>query len=332
MTSMGDYAAGVMWHMVTHPAHGYTQGNRWGNGEMETITVLDRYFQIALGDRDCSSGGISAWQAVGVDCGGATYTGNMRQCMTGTGNFAWYPGTDFIASPGDLYLNEQNHVAMCLQQVPDQLMEFSMSETGGIFGQEGDQTGNESHVAPYYNFPWDGILHYVGGGECNTSTPPAAPEPNVPLPYLAYKASLDPSGLSWLPEMQDWRDTGGSADDFAGDGLSPIRWLAIDMPGWYQVQTVDGGWLDPVRGYDTADLVYGCAGDGSPILAVRAYYETQNPAETGWREIAYQVADPYETWLPEMHDLTSSDGDPDDFAGDGDRTPIAKFRARLIAG
>ncbi len=327
MASTGQNVAGIMEHLVTHSSHGYTQGNRWGNGRTETITVNGQQYQVALGDRDCSSGCISAWEAAGVNCGGATYTGNMRSCMCGTGNFVWYPGTSFIASPGDMYLNENNHVAMCKQQVPDELMEFSISETGGIFGAEGDQTGWESHIAAYYNYPWDGILHYVG----SDVSAPNVVQPSIPTPYLTYRASTDPNGQYWLPEMQDWHDTGGSSDDYAGDALNPIRWLAIQMPGWYQVRTQAGGWLVPVRGYNINDLEFGTAGDGSPILDVRAYYETQNPAETGWLGIEYQCADLNENWLPLMVDLTDTGGSADDFAGDADNQPITKFRARLVS-
>ena len=74
---------------------------------------------------------------------------------------------------------------------------------------------------------------------------------------VRYRSSSDPSGTYWLPEMVDRYDTGGSGDTYAGDG-QPMRWLAIDMPGWYQVRTQANGWLDPVSGYDTGDLMYGC--------------------------------------------------------------------------
>jgi len=69
----------------------------------------------------------------------------------------------FTADTGDLYLNVQNHVAMCQTQVPDVLSEFYINEHGTITGgQIGDQTGGESWVRAYYSFPWDGILHYNG--------------------------------------------------------------------------------------------------------------------------------------------------------------------------
>ena len=102
--------------------------------------------------------------------------------------------------------------------------------------------------------------------------------------------------------MVDHTDTGGSGDTFAGNGYDSIRWLAIDMPGWYQVCTEASGWLDPVYGYNKSDLMWGCAGDGSPITRPCAcYYETQDPNKTGWLVAEYDV-----NGLPNMHDLTDT--------------------------
>lgn len=131
---------------------------------------------------------------------------------------------------------------------------------------------------------------------------------------IRYAASTDPYGNYWLPDMVDHTDTGGSGDAFAGNGYEPIRWLAIDMPGWYQVCTEASGWLPAVYGCDKGDLVYGAAGDGSPITRVRCYYETQDPATTGWLVAEYNV-----NGLPDMCDLTDTGGSWDDFAGNGGR-------------
>lgn len=328
MPTMGEYAAAVMLHMVTHDGdggHGYSQGgNRWGNGDVETIDALGRSVRVAKGDRDCSSACISAWEALGVECGGATYTGNMVLCMTGTGNFT-FEAPSFIAAPGDMYLNIQNHVAMCKQQAPDEMMEFCINENGGILGgREGDQTGRESMVSPFRDFGIDGILHYVG----DAGEPSEAPSPSVP--ELRYRVSADPSGRDWMPEMVDEHDTGGSSDTWAGNGADPIRWIAIGMAGWYQACTQQSGWLPAVRGYDVGDLENGCAGDGSPILAVRCYYETQHPEQTGWLVIEYQCADANEDFTPVMRDLECSGcACGDDYAGDGDGQPVARFRAKL---
>ena len=162
-----EVAALIMRHLCTHNAHGYTQdmSGRQGTGT-ETIDVYGKQYTIKSGDRDCSSAVISAYEAAGISCGGATYTGNMRKCMTGTGNFVWR-SMKFIAQMGDTYLNEKSHTAMCLSADPDVLMEFSINEKGTALGgkvgdqsQKDDYTG-ESHLAVYYDYPWDGILQCI---------------------------------------------------------------------------------------------------------------------------------------------------------------------------
>lgn len=214
MATYGDYAAAVMRHMVNHDGddgHGYTQGNRWGDGTDEYVTALDRVFTIKGGDRDCSSAIISAWEAVlPGSTGGATYTGNMRRCFTNTGLWEWQP-MSFTAAPGDVYLNEANHTSMCLTQAPDTLLEFSISENGTIYGRQGDQTGWESREGAYYDYPWDGILHFVGDG-----APTPAPEPTPMEGTVIYEAHTDDG---WLGAVRKADDTD---DGFAGWSLKPI--------------------------------------------------------------------------------------------------------------
>lgn len=162
----------IMRHLCTHVEHGYTQDmdKRWGTGT-ETIDIYGKKYTIKSGDRDCSSAVISAFEAAGISCGGATYTGNMRKCMVGTGNFKWRP-MSFIAQAGDVYLNEKCHTAMCLSAEPDVLMEFSINEKGtATGGKRGDQKQvgdydekygrGESHLKMYYSYPWNGILECV---------------------------------------------------------------------------------------------------------------------------------------------------------------------------
>lgn len=162
----------IMRHLCTHVEHGYTQDmdKRWGTGT-ETIDIYGKKYTIKSGDRDCSSAIISAFEAAGISCGGATYTGNMKKCMVGTGNFKWRP-MSYVAQMGDVYLNEKCHAAMCLSAEPDVLMEFSINEkgtaTGGKVGdqlQKGDDDDKygrgESHLKKYYSYPWNGILECV---------------------------------------------------------------------------------------------------------------------------------------------------------------------------
>lgn len=323
MAKINEVAAQLMEHMCTHKSHGYTQGNRWGNGKMETITIDGKGYKIALGDRDCSSGVISAYKAALVGTkyegklDGATYTGNMRRVFTRSGLFKVKP-MSFTAQRGDIYLNDTAHTAMCTHAYGsskgDILAEFAIAETGGIYGHEGDQTGNESHIRSYYNYPWNCILHYIGTGEAGGSTSKPATQTKL---SIKFRVSTDSKGKSWLGE------------NVTGNG-KPIRWLAIKMPGWYQVRTTKNGWLPAVRGYNINNLDRGCAGDGSPILDVRCYYETQNPASTGWYSIKYRCKDANEKYLAWMRDTTSTDGSSDNFAGDADREPIVNFEAKLV--
>ena len=170
MANLANVAATLHAHLCNHDWHGYTQGSgRWGDGEgICSVTVDGREYQLAQGDRDCSSSVIDCWSRAlegtpyegALD--GATYTGNMRSVFTASGLFEWRP-MSYTAQRGDVYLNERDHTAMCQSAVPDVLSEFCINERGGIVGgQVGDQTGDESHVRGYYDYPWDGILHYNG--------------------------------------------------------------------------------------------------------------------------------------------------------------------------
>ena len=173
----GTAAAAVHRHMCEHDGddgHGYTQGGgRWGDGSWESIDAPGGPYDIQNGDRDCSSSVIDAWSTVLSKADregcldGATYTGNMRSVFVGSGLFDWHPMSDgYIAQAGDVYLNEVSHTAMCQSADPDELSEFSLNEFGGIVGgQQGDQTGYESRVRSYYDFPWDGILAYNHGAD-----------------------------------------------------------------------------------------------------------------------------------------------------------------------
>lgn len=182
MAAANEVAASIMEHFASHSAHGYTQGSgRWGDSSMEYVKVGGGRFPVAGGDRDCSSGIISAYEAAGVPVRdkGATYTGNMKAAFLATGMFEWKPMT-FIAQRGDVYLNHVNHTAMCVDDKPDRLAEFWLNENGGITGgKKGDQTGGECRVKGYYDFPWDGVLHFTGEQKVSYSVTVTASSLNV---------------------------------------------------------------------------------------------------------------------------------------------------------
>lgn len=172
MPSCANVAATLHYHLSVHWFHGYTQGpGRWGDGDgVCSLTIDGRTYSVEQGDRDCSSSVIDVWKealrgtAYEGALDGATYTGNMRGVFTASGLFVWHPmGDGYVAQRGDIYLNERDHTAMCQTAEPDMLSEFCINELGGIVGgQVGDQTGSESHVREYYDYPWDGILAYNG--------------------------------------------------------------------------------------------------------------------------------------------------------------------------
>lgn len=162
---LGNTAAKLHRIMCDDPRFGYSWDERWGGPETDTWNIDGRNFTLNVGDYDCSSSYITVWRLM---VKGTPYEGvfnatqsthTMRSVFLASGLFDWVPVSQ--AQPGDAYLNEQNHVAMC--QTEWTLSEFSSNEYGGAHGgQRGDQTGWESHIATYYNYPWDGCLHYNG--------------------------------------------------------------------------------------------------------------------------------------------------------------------------
>ena len=176
MATVPQRAALLMRHLCECPSHGYSQYSRNGAGGIELVTVDGATFEIREGDRDCSAAVINCYEVQGIDCGGASYTGNMRSCMTRSGNFkAVKRPTSYSAQPGDIYLAEGRHAAMCITSYADGdlLGQFSISENGTIDGREGDQTGKESHIRKFYDYPWNYTIVYTGGG-----SQPASPAPS----------------------------------------------------------------------------------------------------------------------------------------------------------
>ena len=158
-------AAGIHRKMVQDDRFGYSWAERHG-AYADTFTIDGQMVTIQVGDYDCSSSTITAWTlalfafGLGDVLSGATYTGNMKWVFLRSGLFEWR--TDFAnAKPGDLYLDEDQHVAMC--QGDNILSEFSSNEFGGAYGgMRGDQTGWEAHITGFYRGSWDGYLHYIG--------------------------------------------------------------------------------------------------------------------------------------------------------------------------
>lgn len=127
---------------------GYSQADRWN-------------FNPAAGNCDCSSLVIHCLKEAGFDTGSSTYTGNMSSQLTARG---WRRlRNNGRPQPGDILLNDVHHVAVYLGG--GLLAQASISEHGTAYGSAGDQTGRETNIKPYYNYPWNCYLRFTGAGD-----------------------------------------------------------------------------------------------------------------------------------------------------------------------
>lgn len=314
-----DAAVAVMRHLVNHDWHGYSQPHRYGDGEGNCEFIIDgRKFYVKQGDRDCSSAVIEAYTAAGINCGGATYTGNMRSCMVKSGNFLWHPMKEgYTAKPGDCYLKDGAHTAMCTSTVPDLLAEFSISETGGIDGKTGDQTGKESSEHAYYNYPWDGILECINKETINgaaAGTPEKVTD-NVPMPKYRVFTTED----GYLEYLTGLRCSDGCGDDFAGVRGHLIRNVQIENlgpKGWFQLTMKRQGLLP--KNTENTDL-------SDYVIGVTVYYDTPEPKETGYYKAKYRISPLEKDYLKWEYD------DEDGGAGD-DTNGIDRLQLTLVSG
>lgn len=144
-----DMYCSWMVELVNNPLHGYDQQYRWGE----------------KGDYDCSSAVISALEYAGIQAKtkGATYTGNMYFVLMGLGfadvTKAINIRTGSGLKKGDILLNHIHHVAVYIGD--GKIAQASINEKGkATGGQPGDQTGYETNIRSYYNYPWNCVLRY----------------------------------------------------------------------------------------------------------------------------------------------------------------------------
>ena len=118
------------------------------------------YSQISRNgpDFDCSSLVLYCYSSAGANTNGATYTGNMRDCLQRAGWQVLPSSTSLQA--GDILLNNLHHTAIYIGN--DLIVEAFGDERGGIGNgaMTGDQTGREIRIAPYYVYSagWDHVL------------------------------------------------------------------------------------------------------------------------------------------------------------------------------
>lgn len=157
MATIREAAVELMKHLCNDDRHGYYRGAR-PTGVNEAVDVLGKTVYIDTGDYDCSTSILTVYRALGVDCGGASWTGNMHACMCGDGMpFKWHEWDDeYVMRPGDLAIQEGVHVAMCVAD------DFTIAEfwpaNGDFDEDEGDQ-GGEGIIRGFHNMvAWNGCL------------------------------------------------------------------------------------------------------------------------------------------------------------------------------
>lgn len=176
--------------------------------------------------------------------------------------------------------------------------------------------GGTDHVDPItyfqkYGTSWNQFRNDVskkmGGGNIDVTVSGGGSSVKKDPKAIHFCACTNSNGRGWLPEMWGHYDTGGSSDEFAGIPGVPIRWIAIKDVKRYRVKSLASGWLPWVSKYDTGDLEYGCAGDGSPIVAL----------QVDDSKARYAVGIVGGGVYSDMIGLRDTGGTTDDFAGDG---------------
>lgn len=217
-------------------------------------------FQPSGGNCDCSSLVIHCLKEAGFDTGTATYTGNLSDNLTRRG-WKRLP-VNSSPQPGDILLNDVHHVAVYLGG--GKLAQASISERGTAYGRAGDQTGRETNIRPYYNYPWNCYLRYGGGSSASAGA-------------IAVDGNVGPA------TVRRWQQVMGTAVDgiISGqqvpDGRTYAR-PAIDS----SVVRYGAGGSDLVRAVQRR---LGCGVDGllgpATIRAIQAHYGLTQDASFG---------------------------------------------------
>lgn len=250
MIDCADIAATIHQDMVEDPRNGYSWEPRWGGDHPDgykTLNIYGREYGYWLGSYDCSSSVITAWsQALrytkyeGV-LDEAYYTGNMREVFERSGLF--YTANE-SNHRGDIYLNDGNHTALCLDGGDDGVLgydamsQFSINENGGVYGGAvGDQTDYESYVTEYRDYPWDTNLHYNGGANYEDDIPAPTPvvipiqNPGDPFNNLGLAYRVHAQNAGWMDPVHDGQVAGSTGYGTRVEALkiTPPEGISLDI-------------------------------------------------------------------------------------------------------
>ena len=143
----------VSWavNIANDDSHGYDQTHRDGPDYDCSSLICWAYSNAGLNTRPGYTPATGSMHDVFVDAGFEDVTSQIN-LQTGAGLVR-----------GDVLIKPGSHTEMSIGN--GQLVGASQNEHGGVTGgQKGDQTGEEIHVHRYYNYPWQYVLRYPGGG------------------------------------------------------------------------------------------------------------------------------------------------------------------------
>lgn len=267
-------------------SHGYSQARRWPSQGT---------------DFDCSSLMYYCANCAGYNVPLCGYTGTMLDDFKAAGFSALRFASVGLAGlkRGDILLHERNHTEMCIGG--GELVGAHGSETGGIDGLPGDQTGREISVTGAYvpSYGWDYVLRppaESGGTSGGTSKKPTSPE---------YRVYVNGKWSTWCKD--------GAAAGIAGTPIYDADFRYLGAHGWYQL-TVEGGVELPRNTHNSSHK--------KKIIGITVYYDTPNPAKTGYYEAVYRVQTTKKKWLKWEHD------DNDGGAGD-DRNAVSRLQLKI---
>ncbi len=226
--TMVDYAVGI----ARDDSHGYSWADRWDV------------------DRDCSSLMYDSANFAGYDIGrgpsATRYTGTMIPDFTAAG-FSCHDYGTVELTPGCILLRDpwgkRGHTEIYIGN--GQTAGAHIAETGGVYGQPGDQTGHEISVEPDPG-DWDYVL--VPPADIVPHQDPGTPFNDSGLRYRAHVENL--GDLDWVHDGQTAGTTGFALRMEALE-IEPPAGVELRIKGHVQ----DLGWND-----------YGIAKHGEPLV------------------------------------------------------------------
>ena len=230
-------------NIANDDSHGYSWADRWNV------------------DRDCSSLMYDSADAGGYPVGRGVdkvrYTGTMLEDFTAVGFEAipfYNVGLDGLIR-GDILLNVEHHTEM---YIGDGLMVGAhIAETGDVYGEPGDQTGNEISIGGAYIY-WDGWDYVLRPPADSEPEPEPEPEqiPGKPVndADMWYRAHVQ--DLGWCDPVRDGQVAGtvGFGKRLEAIKLTPPPGYVLDVAvhvanvGWKHYRGIERGVKDPIIG------------------------------------------------------------------------------------